>query len=347
MRCPILCELPPPPLGKKGWPWTEESKPLPSVMSDGKPWPKISIVTPSYNQGQFLEETIRSVLLQNYPNLEYIIIDGSSTDNSLEIIGKYQPWIAFWVSEKDRGQAHALNKGFRKATGLLIGWQNSDDYYGRDGFKNCTLVAQKYSDADVFHGTSYFIGENGADVKAISTENFSPSKRPDSFPLFDFSNQAMFFNRRIFEQGLFLDETYKHAMDNEFFVRLIISGVKFQFVPGLTGTCRVHKGAKTVYQKNIGLVETSRICAATLESQEAKSLIYQCALRGFRTNLVALFRNYQMKEFRIGLYKLIRYGGSHMLDTKLIARYFVSFAGRPIARVLTGLLHRYKEGLST
>ncbi|RMG22533.1 MAG: glycosyltransferase, partial [Methanobacteriota archaeon] len=103
--------LPDPEEGKHGWPWDVKPAVMPATMSDGKPWPKLSIVTPNYNYGQYLEKTIRSVLLQGYPNLEYIIMDGGSTDNSVEIIKKYEPWITYWESKKDRGQAHAINKG--------------------------------------------------------------------------------------------------------------------------------------------------------------------------------------------------------------------------------------------
>ena len=127
MRCPALSELHPPPAAGIGWPWAEESPQLPATMPDGSPWPRISIVTPSFNQGQYIEETIRSVLLQGYPNLEYIIIDGGSTDNSVEIIKKYEKWLTYWVSEADRGQSHAINKGFNYCSGEIFQWINSDD----------------------------------------------------------------------------------------------------------------------------------------------------------------------------------------------------------------------------
>ena len=99
------------------------------ILNKDISWPKISIVTPSYNQGDFLEQTILSVLNQNYPNLEYIIIDGGSTDKSMEIIKKYEKYISYWISEKDNGQADAIKKGFRKSSGEIFAWINSDDNY--------------------------------------------------------------------------------------------------------------------------------------------------------------------------------------------------------------------------
>ena len=127
MGRPTIDRLPTPPADRAGWPWAEETPPLPEKMPDGHPWPRISIVTPSFNQGQFIEETIRSVLLQGYPNLEYIIIDGGSKDGTVEIIRKYEPWLTYWVSEPDRGQSHAINKGLARCTGEIFNWINSDD----------------------------------------------------------------------------------------------------------------------------------------------------------------------------------------------------------------------------
>jgi glycosyltransferase involved in cell wall biosynthesis len=157
MRCPTLTELPPPPLGKSGWPWTAESLQLPDRMPGGRPWPRISIVTPNYNHGQFIEETIRSVLLQGYPNLEYMIFDGGSTDDTNEIIKKYEPWLAYWISEKDRGQAHAINKGFARASGDILQWINSDDLLLSNALSH---VGAAFDGASIVAGSVINFGEN-------------------------------------------------------------------------------------------------------------------------------------------------------------------------------------------
>ncbi len=160
-RCPLLKDLPPASADKIGWPWTEQSKPLPDKTPDGQPWPKVSIVTPSYNQGQFIEEAIRSVLLQGYPDLEYIIIDGGSTDQAVEIIKKYEPWLAYWESEPDRGQSHAINKGLLKSTGRLFNWHNSDDVLTPNSLATTAAAMVKYPQAGYAHGYRIIIDDKG------------------------------------------------------------------------------------------------------------------------------------------------------------------------------------------
>lgn len=156
----LLQLLPAAPSNKKGWPWTEESLPPPALMPDGENWPRISIITPSFNQGCFIEETIRSIILQNYPNIEYIIIDGGSSDETVSIIKKYAPWISYWVSEPDKGQTHAINKGFSMATGQIMAWINSDDLLMPNALAQCALqIALEYPDWLI--GACNIVNRNG------------------------------------------------------------------------------------------------------------------------------------------------------------------------------------------
>lgn len=129
--------------------------------------PKISIVTPSFNQGKYLEKTILSVLEQDYPNLEYIIIDGGSTDNSVEIIKKYEKHLAYWVSEPDRGQSHAINKGFGHATGEILGWLNSDDYYAPGAPQAIAEAFLANPDVGAIVGAGEFLFEDTGKITLI------------------------------------------------------------------------------------------------------------------------------------------------------------------------------------
>ena len=122
--------------------------------------PKISIVMPSYNQVEFIERSILSVLNQNYPNIELIIIDGGSTDATIDIIKKYEKSIAFWVSEKDQGQSDALNKGFKRCTGEIYGWLNSDDVYLPNVFKSVSLAFKKNQNKKIIFGDWLSIDKN-------------------------------------------------------------------------------------------------------------------------------------------------------------------------------------------
>lgn len=151
----LLAELPPPPPGKTGWPWTYESPPVSSSPL------KISVVTPSFRHVQYLEETIRSVLLQNYAHTEFILMDGGSDDGTAALIEKYRPWLSFARSRRDRGQGHAINLGFSLASGDLMGWMNSDDFYLPGAFAR---VAAAFRDPQLefLHGDGlYLIQETG------------------------------------------------------------------------------------------------------------------------------------------------------------------------------------------
>jgi glycosyltransferase involved in cell wall biosynthesis len=154
----LLSELPPPPPGKKGWPWTEESK-APSASA-----PSVSIVVPSYNQAAYLEETIRSLLLQNYPDLEVVVIDGGSTDGSTAILNKYNRWLRFCVSEPDKGQSDAIQKGIQHCTGEWFNWINSDDLLAKDALTS--LAPHLVASTDVVAGfCTIFESSSGAEMK--------------------------------------------------------------------------------------------------------------------------------------------------------------------------------------
>jgi len=233
------------------------SKPLfdeKKILNKDPSWPKISIVTPSYNQGEFLERTILSVLNQNYPNLEYIIIDGGSTDGSVEIIKKYEKYLAYWVSEKDNGQSDAINKGFKMATGDLVAWQNSDDIYLPNAFEKVTKVYKKDPSYDVYFGNVYLIDNDERIFNYIKTFPFSMFCQ--IYEGIQLHNQATFFTRCVLDKFGYLDDSYKFSFDYEYFCRIGANGGRFKKVNNdFLGCFRIHSGSKTSLIKDVGLKE--------------------------------------------------------------------------------------------
>ncbi len=146
--------------GKTGWPWTVEVER--SLYEATRHWPKLTVVIPAYNQGEFIEEAIRSVLMQNYPNLELIVMDGGSTDNSRAILEQYSPWISYWQSEKDKGQGQAINMGFSIASGDYYGWLNSDDFYNEKAFFVLASEIIKSKKA-FYYGDSFTVNRDRSD----------------------------------------------------------------------------------------------------------------------------------------------------------------------------------------
>jgi len=269
-----IFQLPPPPEGKTGWPWTEESKPLPPTMPDGKLWPKISIVTPSFNQGQFLEETIRSVLLQNYPNLEYIIMDGGSTDNSIEIIRKYETWLKYWVSEKDDGQSDAINKGFTLARGAILGWLNSDDVYYPRSLQ--TIACLDWKKTDFCYGKGMWISRSGKDI------DLYPTIKPSIYSLYitcTLCQPTVFFTSDArCELGDFAQEYYC-AFDYEFWLRAMMKKKRFKFVPELLAKSRMYPQNKSISAQVTVLNECDVIKKSYYKQQYLNSILlfgYNC-----------------------------------------------------------------------
>lgn len=202
---------------RKGWPWTEETSPF--IYDNKINWPKISIVTPSYNQGQFLEETIRSVLLQNYPNLEYIVIDGGSTDNSVEIIKKYEPWITYWVSEKDSGQSEAINKGLALCSGEIFNWLNSDDLL----VKSCLFyIAMDFleSSIDVVHYRGYLINGKKEIMDLKGTDHYPTLE--ELLYRFHIHQPSSFLRLNCVKRVNGVSEDLHYLMDRELWIKYLL-----------------------------------------------------------------------------------------------------------------------------
>ncbi len=199
-----------------------------STLQEIKHYPRISIITPSYNQGCYIETTIRSVLLQYYPNLEYIIIDGGSTDNTIEIIKKYESGITYWVSEVDRGQTHAINKGLAKATGDILAYLNSDDYYLPGAlFKVAEHFCQN-PETDLLYGRCRYVDQQGQKIGEQLGEISQFDQIVDLWGVWwqkrQFVQPEVFWSRRISDRIGKFNESLYYVMDYEYWCRILLAG---------------------------------------------------------------------------------------------------------------------------
>jgi glycosyltransferase involved in cell wall biosynthesis len=308
----LLKYLPPAPISKTGWPWTEESKPLHPLMPNGKPWPRISIVTPSYNQGQFIEETIRSVLLQNYPNLEYIIMDGGSTDNSVEIIKKYGKYLSYWTSEKDNGQADAIAKGFAQTTGYVIGWVNSDDYLLPCALQNVGRFFAEHSEVNFIVGSGIVVDTKGRLIRKYFSfpQSFESLLVGGQF----FMQVSSFWRREAYEEVGGLDTSLRFAFDYELFLRLA-RRFPLRGINALLSAFRIHEQSKssTIWE-TVALPEIAEIQRRHGIKRFAKS---EC--QRLHDETVAEFYRLNRRRILLDLYLDPRYF-FHCLRNKLTGR---------------------------
>lgn len=232
---------------KQAFPWVNSDTCFDKSVS----YPKLSIIVPSYNQADYLEETLLSIIRQNYPALELIVIDGGSTDHSVEVIKKYENQITYWVSEKDRGQSHAINKGFEKATGEWLAWMNSDDCYAEGALKYL-FTELDYTKHDFLLGFCS-VGES----LTKSEEKKHPAQsRKEIKDLLKFfyhikhiiPSQSVFIKKSLVDKAGLLDESLHYCMDMEWYVRMYLQKPRIFEYDKVVCFFRKNETTKTVSQ---------------------------------------------------------------------------------------------------
>ena len=200
----------------------------------------VSIITPSYNQALYLEQTIQSVLGQAYPRIEYIVVDGASTDNSFEIIKKYNDRLAYWISEKDSGQAEAINKGFARAKGEILAWLNSDDYYLPDTVSAVVRCFEENPDVVMAYGDMLAVDGDGQTINLLKYKQLSLK---DLLCFQIIGQPSVFFRRSALEKTGLLDTSFHFMLDHHLWIRLAQQGTVMH-VPQVWSAARYHAQAK-------------------------------------------------------------------------------------------------------
>jgi glycosyltransferase involved in cell wall biosynthesis len=271
--------------------------------------PLISIVTPSYNQARFIGETLTSVHSQDYCNYEHIIIDGMSTDGTIEILHdrslNNDQSNVFWLSESDSGQSEALNKGFRLAKGEIVGWLNSDDRYQPNCFEHVIRAFRDHPEIDIVYGDYCLINESGKILGVRREIEFNAFILRYHRVLY-IPTTTTFFRRRIFDENNWLDEKLHYAMDFEFFIRLSARGYRFMHLSKILADFRLQPTSKTCtspdkQQAEHQIIITSSPLLYNLPSPhlEAIALLFLRSLAGAKRYSEKLLRGYYWDQLRL------------------------------------------------
>ena len=217
------------------------------LLAHDDKWPRITIVTPTLNQVRYIEQTILSVLNQGYPNLEYIILDGGSTDGTQHIIDKYARYLAYWRSSPDDGQAAALKEGFRRGSGEIFAWINSDDVYLPGVLVEVARTMKNDQGADVCYGNMLVIDSEG---RVVGERRVTGCSNRFMYLGFRYGGlgvyqPASFWRRRAYEQVGGMDPSLNFDMDNDLFIRFVLKGSRFTFMPRSLVAFRIHDASKT------------------------------------------------------------------------------------------------------
>ncbi len=240
-------------------------------MKDENSQPLVSIITPSYNQAEFLEDTIKSVLAQDYPFIEYLIVDGGSTDGSVDIIEKYSSELAWWVSEPDQGQASAINKGMAKAQGKYVAWLNSDDLYLPRAVSEAVDIFQKDSQLGLVFGNAVTIDAGGRPIRELVFPDWGFE---DLIGFRIICQPAVFIRRDLFEKVAGLDLNLHFMLDHHLWIR-IANLAPIRHVPSMWAAARHHEAAKNVTQAAAFGRETLEVLAWMQTQPELKPIVDQ------------------------------------------------------------------------
>jgi glycosyltransferase involved in cell wall biosynthesis len=254
---------------------------------------RISVVTPSFNQGAFLERTICSVLDQGYPNLEYFVIDGGSTDESVEVIRKYERHLSYWVSEPDRGQGHAINKGLARATGALLTWLNSDDRYLPGALAAVAAGVAAHPDAHVFVGTGELVYPDGTRNARVPPAQITLETTFEWIRGSDFQQPACFFRDVAWRAAGPIDEGTHIAFDVDLWFRMLTRGFVFKTLPGVFAEAAIHANAKTTAYRYLTHTDFAIVAMRYGGERVARPILEDMALRlsWAEPNMNKLFAN--------------------------------------------------------